>query len=163
MKSIFALPNICEGIEVKRQLEIIKGLGLLMLLFVSVSVVAASDSDDSDDIHTVSVTITQTSLAEEGEKPVTNNYFKEIESTEPTNVQIKGDISEDKPSLITNMGEMTTNRDDMTSESTDSVGMPDFKLAQSSPDEFNAALSKWISSMIDDDLSLITIDDLNIE
>lgn len=141
----------------KKYLEIIKGLGLIFLLFVSVGIVAGSD--DSDDIHTVSVKISQVSESENGGDPVTNNYEKDMTTTESTDVQVNGEISEKGSSITTNLGDTTTDTEDTTtSESDDPVGMPEFKIGES-PDEFNAKLSVWISSMLDDMDPIVNIND----
>ncbi|HSD57399.1 MAG TPA: hypothetical protein VLB04_04390 [Methanotrichaceae archaeon] len=145
----------------KKVLEIMKVFGLFLLLFAFVGAIDASDdSDDSDDIHTVSVTITQTSESEEG-NPVTNTYNKEIETTESTDVEVIGEISDNGASVTTNMGETNTNKDDtITTESDDQFSMPEFKIGES-PEKFTAALSKWISSMIDES-SIVKIDDFSL-
>jgi hypothetical protein len=129
---------------VKKHLEIIKGFGLFLLLFVLVGTVAASD-----DIQTVSVTITQTSLAGEDANPVTNTYNKEIESAESIDVHIKGLISGDQASVITNLDDMITNEVDTTiMESAAPVSMPKFIFGES-PDKFTEELSLWISYKLD--------------
>jgi ABC-type glycerol-3-phosphate transport system substrate-binding protein len=144
----------------KRYLDIIKGLALIALLFVSVGVVVASD--DSDDIHTVSVTITQTSASENGADAVTNNYEKEITTTESTDVQITGVVSENEASLTTNLGDMATDNDDVTTtESDDTLAAPEFKIGES-PEEFTAKLNKWISFMVDSEDMLININDFRM-
>lgn len=146
----------------KKVLEIMKVFGLFLLLFAFVGAVAASD--DSDDIHTVSMIINQVSESEDG-NPVKNTYNKEIKTTESTDVEVKGSISDNEALLTTNMGEMTTNEDDTTTDTTtesiDPVGMPEFKIGES-PDMFTAALSKWISSMLDEN-SLETTDDFLLD
>lgn len=146
----------------KKHLEIMKRFGLFLLLFAFVGAVAASD--DSDDIHTVSLTINQVSESEDG-NPVKNTYNKEIKTTESTDVEVKGSISDNEALVTTNMGEMTTNEDDTTTDTTtenaDSAAMPEFEIGES-PDEFTAALSKWISSMLDEN-SLETTDDFLLD
>lgn len=153
------------GIEVKKHLEIIRELGLIFLLFVLAGAVAASDDTqtDSDDTHTVSVTITQTSAPEEGDDAVTNTYNKEIETNESTDVQVTGVISEDEASVTTNVDDMPINMDDTTAtETTDSVGMPDFEIGESTPEEINKELSIWISSIIDDVKQPLRISDFSV-
>jgi hypothetical protein len=141
----------------KRCLEIIRELSLIILLFVSVGVVAASD-----DIHTVSVTITQVSASGNGADAVTNNYEKEITTTESTDVQITGVISENEASLATNLGDITTNEDDTTTaESDDTLAMPEFKIGES-PEGFTIKLHKWISFMVDNEDLRININDFRI-
>jgi hypothetical protein len=152
-----SIPIIREGRELKKHLKIIKGLALIVLLFVSVGVVVASD--DSDDIHTVSVTITQASASGNGEDAVTNNYEKDITTTESTDVQVTGVISKNEASLTTNLGDTATNKDDTTTtESDDTLTAPEFKIGES-PEEFTAKLNKWISFIVDSDDMLININD----
>ncbi len=144
----------------KKHLEIIKGLGLIFLLFVSVGVVAGSDSDDN--IHTVSVTIKQVSESENSGDPVANNYEKEITTTGSTDVRVNGKISNGEASLTISLGDTTTSTDDTTTiESDDPVGMPEFKIGES-PDEFNAKLSVWISSMLGDMDPIVNINDFMV-
>lgn len=155
---VYYLHPYLGGNRVKKVLEIMKVFGLFLLLFAFVGAIDASD--DSDDTHTVSVTITQTSESEKG-NPVTNTYNKEIETTESTNVEVIGEISDNGASVTTNMGEMNTNKDDtITTESDDQFSMPEFKIDES-PEKFTAALSKWISSMIDESL-IVKMDDFSL-
>ncbi len=150
---------------VKKHLEIISELGLIFLLFVLAGAVAASDNTqaDSDDTHTVSVTITQTSAPKESDDAVTNTYNKEIETNESTDVQVTGVISEDKASVTTNVDDMPINMDDTTAtETADSVGMPDFEIGESTPEEINKELSIWISYIIDDVKQPLRISDFSV-
>ncbi len=57
---------------------------------------------------------------------------------------------------------MVINVDETIAECDDPVGMPDFELALSSPDEFNGALSLWISSLADD-TSHVNMDDFLLD
>ncbi len=145
----------------KKYMKIIKWFSILLLLFVLVGVVAGSD--DSDDTHTVSVAITQTSSPEEGGDTVTNTYNKEIETNESTDVEVTGEISEDDASVITNVDDMPINMDDTTTtETTDSVGMPNFEIGESTLEEINKEISIWISSMIDDVKPPLMINDFSV-
>ncbi len=147
-----------------KYMKIIKGFSILLLLFVLVGVVAGSDnSNDSDDTHTVSVTITQTSSPEEGGDTVTNTYNKEIETNESTDVEVIGEISEDDASVTTNVDDMPIDMDDTTTtETTDSVGMPNFEIGESTLEEINMEISIWISSMIDDVKPPLMINDFSV-
>jgi hypothetical protein len=160
MKRILSTPIFWEGRKMKKHLEIIRGLGLIFLLFISFGIVAASD--DSDDIHTVSVTIEQTSSSENGGDIVTNTYNKDFETTESTDVQVSGVISGDKASVTTNLDDTTTTEDDTTTtESNNPVGMPEFRIDESS-EKFTEKLSAWISFMVDDVDPILSIDDFTL-
>ncbi len=152
----------------KKYMKIIKWFSILLLLFVLVGAVAGSDnSDDSDDTHTVSVTITQTSSPEEGGDTVTNTYNKEIETNESTDVEVTGEISEDDASVTTNVDDMPIDMDDTTTTETtdsvtDSVGMPNFEIGESTLEEINMEISIWISSIIDDVKQPLRISDFSV-
>lgn len=139
----------------ERYLEIVKRFGLLLLFFVLVSAVAVGES-------AVTVTITQTSSTDDGGDTVTNTYSKEIKTTESTDVEVTGSISEDGPSITTNVDDTATNMDDTTTESVDPAAMPEFKIGETTTDEFAAEMSKWISSVLDES-PIVRTDDFPLD
>lgn len=135
----------------KRYLEIIKGLGLSILLFVMVSTIAMSENS-----YTVSVTIVQSSTSGDGDKAntVVNTYSKESDTP---GVHVTSEISGSGSSVITDDDNATP--DDATpTESDDSNATPPFfQLGELTSEEYNAALSEWITSVIEED-STVTFD-----
>ncbi len=136
----------------KRYLEIIKGLGLILLLFVMVSTVATSDNS-----YTVSVTIVQSSTSgdEDEANTVINTYTQESDTP---GVHVKSEISGSGSSVVTDDDNATPD-DSTPTESADSdVKPPFFQLDELTSDEYNAKLSEWVMSVIEEE-PLETFDD----
>ncbi len=135
----------------KKHLEIIRGFGLFLLLVLLVSAVAVGTPK-------VSVTIVQVSSSGEGDdaNTVTNTYTEESESP---NTHVTGEISGNDASTTTNEDGTTPTESTDSGESTDPGVMPSFEIGESTLEEYSDELSKWISSMLDEDDLLLANDD----
>lgn len=135
----------------KRYLEIIKGLSLLLLLFVMVSAIATSDNS-----YKVSVTIVQSSSSGDSNKAntVINTYTEERDTP---GLHVKSEISGSGSTVITDKDDVTP--DDATPTENDDSGVtpPFFQLGELTSEEYDAALSEWIISVIEED-STVTFD-----
>lgn len=133
----------------KKQLEIIKMFGLLLMFFILVSAIAVGEEP------IVSVTIKISSSSGDDGDTITNAYADESGST---STHVECGISGNSHWVITD-GEGATKDDTTATENTDSAAMPDLQIGESTPEEISAELSKWISSLIEEELSLTMTDD----